>query len=74
MLLKEEFASNMGYLEPSIQAMMIAAEGLMTNKALQEVMYMVLVTGNFLNSVDNRYNYCIRPSIIMLYISGRICW
>ncbi|GLV43915.1 formin 3 [Carabus blaptoides fortunei] len=50
MLLKEEFASNMGYLEPSIQAMIAAADGLMTNKALQEVLYMVLVTGNFLNS------------------------
>lgn len=50
MLLKEEFASNMGYLEPSIGAMMTAADELMTNKALQEVLYMVIVTGNFLNS------------------------
>lgn len=50
MLLKEEFASNMGYLEPSIGAMITAADELMTNKALQEVLYMVLVTGNFLNA------------------------
>lgn len=49
MLLKEEFAANMSYLEPSINAMI----DLMTNKPLQEVLYMVLVAGNFLNSVRN---------------------
>jgi len=27
MLLKEEFATNMGYLEPSINAMIVAGEG-----------------------------------------------
>lgn len=52
MLLKEEFASNMSYLEPSINSMVIAAEDLMTNKPLQEVLYMILVAGNFLNSVS----------------------
>lgn len=80
MLLKEEFASNMSYLEPSINSMIIAAQGkdlfvkicsyrlgthhfysplkliffsdLMTNKPLKEVLYMVLVAGNFLNSVS----------------------
>ncbi|XP_018332237.1 formin-J [Agrilus planipennis] len=50
MLLKEEFASNMNYLEPSIRSMKAAAEDLMTNKPLQEVLYMILVAGNFLNS------------------------
>ncbi|XP_061931495.1 uncharacterized protein LOC107998165 isoform X3 [Apis cerana] len=50
MLLKEEFAANMSYLEPSINSMILAGEDLMTNKPLQEVLYMVLVTGNFLNS------------------------
>uniref|UniRef100_A0A1B6D1V3 FH2 domain-containing protein n=1 Tax=Clastoptera arizonana TaxID=38151 RepID=A0A1B6D1V3_9HEMI len=50
MLLKEEFAANMSYLEPSINAMIVAGEDLMTNKPLQEVLYMVLVAGNFLNS------------------------
>lgn len=50
MLLKEDFAVNIGYLEPAIRAMLYAGEDLMTNKALQEVLYMVLVTGNFLNS------------------------
>ncbi|XP_057321996.1 uncharacterized protein LOC130665560 [Microplitis mediator] len=50
MLLKEEFAANMNYLEPSIDSMILAGKGLMTNKQLQEVLYMVLVAGNFLNS------------------------
>ncbi|XP_066138967.1 inverted formin-2 isoform X1 [Euwallacea fornicatus] len=50
MLLKEEFESNMSYVKPSIRAMIIAAQELMTNKALQEVLYMVLIAGNFLNA------------------------
>ncbi|KAF4526912.1 hypothetical protein B566_EDAN008355 [Ephemera danica] len=50
MLLKEEFATNMGYLEPSINAMIEAGEELMTHRALQEVLYMVIVAGNFLNA------------------------
>ncbi|XP_076666241.1 FH2 domain-containing protein formin 3 isoform X2 [Andrena cerasifolii] len=50
MLLKEEFAANMSYLEPSINSMILAGEDLMTNKPLQELLYMVLVAGNFLNS------------------------
>ncbi|XP_071572606.1 uncharacterized protein Form3 isoform X2 [Temnothorax nylanderi] len=50
MLLKEEFAANMSYLEPSINSMILAGDDLMTNKPLQEMLYMVLVAGNFLNS------------------------
>ncbi|XP_045460083.1 inverted formin-2 [Harmonia axyridis] len=50
MLLKEEFASNMSYLQPSINSMKLAAQDLMTNKPLQEVLYMILVAGNFLNA------------------------
>lgn len=49
MLLKEEFASNMSYLEPSINSMIVAGEDLMTNKRFQEVLYMVICAGNFLN-------------------------
>ena len=50
MLLKEEFASDMAYLEPCINAMVFAGEHLLNNKSLQEVLYMVVVAGNFLNS------------------------
>ncbi|XP_050100019.1 serine-rich adhesin for platelets isoform X2 [Anopheles aquasalis] len=50
MLLKEEFKANLMYLEPNIHAMLYAGEDLINNKALQEVLYMVVVAGNFLNS------------------------
>ena len=50
MLLKEEFASNVAYLEPSINAMIMAGDELKHNTRLQEVLYMVVVAGNFLNS------------------------
>ncbi|KFB40741.1 hypothetical protein ZHAS_00008168 [Anopheles sinensis] len=50
MLLKEEFKANLMYLEPNINAMLFAGEDLMNNKPLQEVLYMVVVAGNFLNS------------------------
>ncbi|XP_065351487.1 uncharacterized protein LOC135946924 isoform X2 [Cloeon dipterum] len=50
MLLKEEFKTNMNYLEPSIGAMIDAGRDVMEHRSLQEVLYMVLVAGNFLNS------------------------
>lgn len=50
MLLKEEFTSNLTYLEQTINAMVFAGDDLMTNKLLQELLYMVVVAGNFLNS------------------------
>lgn len=63
MLLKEEFAANMSYLEPSINSMILAGEDLMTNKSLQEVLYMVLVAGNFLNSVRKLLKRFFRTDI-----------
>lgn len=50
MLLKEEFTANVAYLDPCISAMLYAGEDLLSNEALQEVLYMVVVAGNFLNS------------------------
>uniref|UniRef100_T1IRH5 FH2 domain-containing protein n=1 Tax=Strigamia maritima TaxID=126957 RepID=T1IRH5_STRMM len=50
MLLKEEFTAQLAFLEPTINAMILAAEDLKENQALQEVLFMVLVAGNFLNS------------------------
>lgn len=49
MLLKEEFATNLGFLEPSINAILFAGDDLMNNVQLREVLYMVVVAGNFLN-------------------------
>ncbi|XP_034480692.1 uncharacterized protein LOC117786504 [Drosophila innubila] len=50
MLLKEEFVANVAYLEPCINAMLEAGDSLLKNKALPEVLYMIVVAGNFLNS------------------------
>lgn len=50
MLLKEEFSSNVAYLEPSIDAMIMAGDELKNNQNLQNVLYMIVVAGNFLNS------------------------
>ncbi|XP_037939301.1 formin-J isoform X2 [Teleopsis dalmanni] len=50
MLLKEEFAANVSYLDPCINAMIYAGDDLINNKMLQDLLYMVVVAGNFLNS------------------------
>lgn len=50
MLLREEFAANLSYLEPCINAMLFAGDDLMNNTLLREVLYMVVVAGNFLNA------------------------
>merc|ERR1719410_966081 len=50
MLLKAEFEANMSFLEPSLESMLTAGEELMSNPKLQNLLYMVLVAGNFLNS------------------------
>lgn len=50
MLLKAEFEANMSFLEPSIEAMLSVGEELMASQKLQNLLYMVLVAGNFLNS------------------------
>ncbi|GFT29620.1 FH2 domain-containing protein 1 [Trichonephila clavipes] len=50
MLLKEEFSSNMAYLEPAIGSIESTAEELKHCEALHEILYMLLVAGNFLNS------------------------
>lgn len=50
MLLKEEFEATMDQIEPSVNAVIYAARDLLTNPHLHELLYMVLVAGNFLNS------------------------
>ena len=50
MLLKEEFNSQVNYLGPSIDAMIMAGQKLKGNTHLQDILYMVVVAGNFLNS------------------------
>lgn len=53
MLLKEEFEANLSYWEPSIEAVRTAAQQIRQSKALHELFYLVLVSGNFLNSVSH---------------------
>ena len=53
MLLKEEFESNCAYLKPAIEAITNASRELRDNKLLHEIIYLILVAGNFLNSVRN---------------------
>merc|ERR1719347_993406 len=50
MLLKAEFEAQMSFLEPSIEAMLSMGEELIASQKLQNLLYMVLVAGNFLNS------------------------
>ena len=50
MLLKAEFEANVSFLEPSIDAMIQGSEDLMSSQKLQDLFYMVLMAGNFLNS------------------------
>ncbi|XP_037867872.2 inverted formin-2 [Bombyx mori] len=50
MLLKEEWPSTTGYLESAINAILVAGDDLMSSRALQEVLYIALIAGNFLNA------------------------
>ncbi|XP_049885556.1 inverted formin-2 [Pectinophora gossypiella] len=50
MLLKEEWASTAGYLESAINAILVAGDDLMSSRAIQEVLYLTLIAGNFLNA------------------------
>ncbi|XP_065361814.1 FH2 domain-containing protein 1-like [Calliphora vicina] len=50
MLLKEEYALNIEYLEPSLTAILKAGNDLITCKMLQDILGIIIVIGNFLNS------------------------
>ncbi|OQR72734.1 inverted formin-2-like, partial [Tropilaelaps mercedesae] len=50
LLLKEEFTATIGLLEPSIKSIRCAAREIEDATKLHEILYMILVAGNFLNS------------------------
>ena len=50
MLLKAEFEANKSFLEISQEAMLEAGKELMNCQKLQDLFYMVLMAGNFLNT------------------------
>ena len=52
MLLKAEFEANKNFIEHSQVDMLEAGKELMDCQKLQDLFYMVLMAGNFLNSVS----------------------
>ncbi|CAG9568417.1 unnamed protein product [Danaus chrysippus] len=50
LLLKEEWSSTAGALETAVNALLVAGDDLMSSRAIQEVLYILLVAGNFLNA------------------------
>ncbi|XP_064636259.1 mucin-5AC-like [Lineus longissimus] len=50
MLIREEFKQNMEDIKPSIDAIILASRDLKESKDLQEIFFLVLVAGNFMNS------------------------
>ena len=55
MLLKAEFEANKSFIEHSQGDMLEAGEKLMSCQKLQDLFYMVLMAGNFLNSVRHLF-------------------
>lgn len=52
MLLREEFQNTIGYISESVDTVIVTAQDMMDSSDLKQILYMVLVTGNFLNSVS----------------------
>ena len=52
MLLREEFANTIGYISECVDTVIVTAQDMIDSKDLQELLYLVLITGNFLNSVS----------------------
>nr|KAG5693718.1 hypothetical protein BaRGS_002101 [Batillaria attramentaria] len=50
LLIREEFNSNMEWIRPSIEAVIQAAKDIKENKSLRELIFLILITGNYLNS------------------------
>ncbi|XP_071951064.1 uncharacterized protein [Antedon mediterranea] len=60
MLLKAEFEANIEYLHPSLDTVIEASLALLKCKSLKEILYLILLTGNFLNSggyAGNAYGF-----------------
>ncbi|OWF45788.1 FH2 domain-containing protein 1 [Mizuhopecten yessoensis] len=49
MLVKEEFKSNMDYIKPHVEAVIETANQIKAHDDLQELFYLVLIAGNYLN-------------------------
>ena len=58
MVIKEEFTQTLDWLKPAIDAIIITARDLQESKSLHEILYMVLLAGNYLNAVSSSMAYC----------------
>ena len=71
MLLEEEFDYTVGYISESLDTIIVTAQDMMESKDLQEILYLVLITGNFLNAVSlshSIYLYVfVRDSRVAIY-------
>ena len=68
MLIKEEFTQTLDWLKPAIDAIIITARDLQESKSLHEVLYMVLLAGNYLNAVSLLFYACY-----LITSSKRLC-
>ncbi|KAJ8027789.1 FH2 domain-containing protein 1 [Holothuria leucospilota] len=50
MYLKQEFAASMEYIYPNLECIINASSELLKNSSLKEILYLVLLAGNFLNA------------------------
>ncbi|XP_041356965.1 uncharacterized protein LOC121374102 [Gigantopelta aegis] len=56
MLIKEEFNTNMEWIRPSIEAVIHAAKEIKESRLLRELIYLVLIAGNYLNANNSAGN------------------
>ncbi|XP_067663501.1 uncharacterized protein [Haliotis asinina] len=56
MLIKEEFHANMEWIGPSVEAIIAAAKEIKESRSLRELIYLVLIAGNYLNAGNHAGN------------------
>lgn len=54
MMLREEFANTVGWISESVDTIIVTAQDMMESEELKFILYLVLLTGNFLNAVSYR--------------------
>lgn len=70
MLLKEEFANTIGWIGESLDTVIVTAQDMMESKELQQILYLVLLTGNFLNAVSTYCSCTARTRILYMNSSS----
>ena len=57
--MQEEFKQTIEWLKPAIEAILLTADNLKDSQPLKEILYAILLAGNFLNSVSKLENTSI---------------